>query len=289
MANCQARVVSCCPAILHLLFFFILSKQRERERERERERRERFKSNFWKGMTKTNVCCYVVPETQSSSSLIKQAQRVFLQVDAAVLHLHKHSSCMPVASSSKPSRTTLTQLPRPQYVMKLGYCQCCFLQSDEQKKGQMHGLWTTKSTTRTQRRYSCYSQFHAKEWFSDRSPVWRSLLCMKLTVTEKTSLCVCVVRFRMLSELLHIEHSFGKGGQIFFIWLIMNYMCLTQMSFFSHLPLFLSHFCYQTDYKKENPIEVWTMDVQLLRINFSFENKIHANFNIILSFPKLSG
>ena len=32
------------------------------------------------------------------------------------------------------------------------------------------------------------------------------------------------------------------------------------------------------------------MDVQLLRINFSFEKrKFHANFNIIQSFPEFSG
>ena len=67
--------------------------------------------------------------------LDQQAQGVFLQVDAAVLLLHKHSSsCMPVVSSNKPSRKTLPQMLRPQYAMKLGDCQCCFLQSDEQKR-----------------------------------------------------------------------------------------------------------------------------------------------------------
>ena len=145
-----------------------MSKQKKKERERS-------KSNFWKGMPKTNVCCNAVPETQPPLSSINQAQGLFLQVDAAVLHLHNHSSCMPVASSSKPSHITLPQLLRPQYAMKPGYCQCCFLQSDEQKKVQMCGLWTTKSTTRTQRRFSRYSKFHAKDRSSDRSPVWRSL------------------------------------------------------------------------------------------------------------------
>ena len=108
------------------LFFHIFQTKKKR--------RERSKSNFWKGMTKTNVCCNAVPETHPPLSSINQAQGVFLQVDAAVLHLHNHSSCMPVASSSKPSRITLPQLLRPQYAMKLGYCQCCFLQSDEQKR-----------------------------------------------------------------------------------------------------------------------------------------------------------
>ena len=151
-----------------LSFFFHIIQTKKK-------RRERSKSNFWKGMTKTNVCCNAVPETQPPLSSINQAQGIFLQVDAAVLHLHSHSSCMPVASSRKPSRITLPQLLRPQYAVKQGYCQCCFLQSDEQKKIQMRGLWTTKSTTRTQRRFSRYSKFHAKERSSDRSPVWRSL------------------------------------------------------------------------------------------------------------------
>ena len=63
-------------------FFFIWSKQKKR--------RERSKSNFWKGLIKTNVCCNAVPETQPPLSSINQAQGVFLQVDAAVLHLHNH-------------------------------------------------------------------------------------------------------------------------------------------------------------------------------------------------------
>ena len=46
----------------------------------------------------------------------------------------------------------------------------------------------------------------------------------------------------------------------------------TDVFFLSPFSLF-SYFCYQTDYKKENSIEVWTMDVHLLRINFSFEKK----------------
>ena len=69
----------------------------------------------------------------------------------------------------------------------------------------------------------------------------------------------------------------------------MNYMYLTRMSFFSPLSLFSLTFAIKHIIKKENPIEVWTMDVHLLRINFSFEKKKHANFNIILSFPEFSG
>ena len=132
---CQAQsslcVVSCCTAILlfvFLSFFFHIIQTKKKKRERS-------KSNFWRERNdQTNVCCNAVPETQPPLSSIYQAQGVFFQVDAAVLHLHNHSSCMPVASSSKPSRITFPQLLRPQYAMKLSYCQCCFLQSDEQKK-----------------------------------------------------------------------------------------------------------------------------------------------------------
>ena len=145
--------------LFYFLSFFFFSYIPKRKK-----RRKRSKTNFWKGMIKTNVCCNAVPDTQPPLSSINQAQGVFLQVDAAVLHLHNinHSSCMPVASSSKPSRKTLPQLLRPQYAMKLGYCQCCFLQSDEQKKVQMRGLWTTKSTTRTQRRFPVTLSFMQK-------------------------------------------------------------------------------------------------------------------------------
>ena len=171
MAKFAKLVLLAAVQLFYFLSFFFFSYIKSKQK----KRRDRSKSNFWKRMTKTNVCCNAVPETQPPLSSINQAQGVFLQVDAAVLHLHNHSSCMPVASSSKPSGVTLPQLFRPQYTMKLGYCQCCFLQLDEQKKVQMRGLWTTKSTTRTQRRFSCYSKFHAKERSSDRSPVWRSL------------------------------------------------------------------------------------------------------------------
>ena len=93
----------------------------------------------------------------------------------------------------------------------------------------------------------------------------------------------------MLWELVHVEHSFWKGEHTFLSDNYELHVSDTDVFFLSPFSLF-SYFCYQTDYKKENSSEVWTMNVQLLRINFSFEKKkIHANFNIILSFPELSG
>ena len=115
------------------LFYFCLSLFFFSYYPNEKKRRERSESNIWKGITKADVCCNVVPKTQPPSSSIKQAQGVFLQVDAAVLHLHNHSPCMPAVSSRKPRRITLPHLLRPQNATKLGGCQCCFLQSDEQK------------------------------------------------------------------------------------------------------------------------------------------------------------
>ena len=104
----------------------------------------------------------------------------------------------------------------------------------------MRGLWNTKSTTRTQWRFSCYSKFHAKKQSTDRPPVWRSFLCVKLRVLEKKRLCVCVVRFRMLCELVHIDRElFLERWTHIYIWLIMNYMYRTWMSFFSPLSLSL--------------------------------------------------
>ena len=85
----------------------------------------------------------------------------------------------------------------------------------------------------------------------------------------------------------------------------MNYMYLTRMSFFSPLSLFSLTFA-KKKIQSQSGLVLWmfrilnttqnwvvskafcSMDVQLLRINFSFEKKIHANFNII-SLPELSG
>ena len=73
-------------------------------------------------------------------------------------------------------------------------------------------------------------------------------------------LIVCVVCFRMLWELAHIEHSFWKGEQTFLSdWLWTACIWHGSLSPFS----IFSYFCFQTDYKKENSIEVWTMNVQL--------------------------
>ena len=152
-------MVSCCPAILFLSFFFFSCYPKEKKEEKGPKA-----IIICKGITKTNVCCNVVPKTQLSSSSIKQAQGVFLQVDAAVLHLHNHSPCMPAVSSSKPHRITLPQLLRPQYATKLGGCQCCFLQLDEQKRYKCVDYELQKAhATWTQRRFFCYSKIHAKE------------------------------------------------------------------------------------------------------------------------------
>ena len=94
-----------------------------------------------------------------------------------------------------------------------------------------------------------------------------------------------------------------------FVCLIINYIYLTRMSFSSPLSLFSLTFAIKQIIKKKiqsksglwmfkilNTTQNWvvsiafrSMAVQLLRIIFSFLKKIHANFNIILSFPELSG
>ena len=92
----------------------------------------------------------------------------------------------------------------------------------------------------------------------------------------------------MLWELVHIEQSLRKVNTHFYLIDYELHVSDMDVFFLSPSSLF-SYFCYQADNKKENSSEVWTLDVQLLRINFSFEKKIHANLNIILSFPELSG
>ena len=132
------------------LFYFCLSFFSFKNK---KKRRERSKSNFWKGMTKTNVCCNAVPETQPPSS-IDQAQGPGYSCKLMLLFCTFtiiHPACL---LPPPASRITLPQLLRPQYAMKLGYCQCCFLQSDEQKKCKNAWIMNYKSTTRTQRRVS---------------------------------------------------------------------------------------------------------------------------------------
>ena len=158
---------------------FSFSYYPNKERERERERRERFKSNFWKGMTK--------PMHVVMLSLKLNQRRPWS-------NRHKGYSCklmLPFCTFTSIHLACLLPLPANQVaqrslncsgpnmwwnLMKLGYFQCCFLQSDEQKKGQMHGLWTTKSTTRTQRRFSWRfvqkSGLYTGHLSEDRSFAW---------------------------------------------------------------------------------------------------------------------
>ena len=73
---------------------------------------------------------------------------------------------------------------------------------------------------------------------------------------------------------------FGKVNTHFYLIDYELHVSDTDVFFLSPFSLF-SYFCYQTYYKKENSIEVWTiiytMDVQLLRINFSFEKKMQIS------------
>ena len=132
-----------------------------------------------------------------------------------------------VAFSSKPRHIPLPQFLRPQHAMKPGYCQCCFLQSDGQKKKYE---WVDYGLQKAPHGHKdvfpvtlLVSTSQAKERSSDRSPVWRSLFCLNLCfkVLEKTSLCLYGA-FSMLCELVHkkLKDSFWKGGHTFiFNWL----------------------------------------------------------------------
>ena len=77
---------------------------------------------------------------------------------------------------------------------------------------------------------------------------------------------------------------FGKVNTHFYLINYELHVSDTDVFFLSPFSLF-SYFCYQTDYKKENSSEVWIMDVQLLRINFSFEKKNPCKFQHYSELP----
>ena len=179
-------------------FFFMLSKHK---RERSEGRKES-KSNFSKGMTETNL--YVVMFSLKHNHHRPQSKRhkeYFCKlIDAVVLRLHKHSSCRPVRCllQQTKSHTTpsISQAPIRDEARLLPVLLPTIKWT---KQVQMSWLWTTctKSTTRTHSGFSCYSKSQAKERSSVRSPVWRSLFCLKLCfrVIEKKNAFVPLCGF----------------------------------------------------------------------------------------------
>ena len=192
-----------------------------------------------------------------------------------ILHLHKHSSCRPVRCLLQQTKSHTTPSISQAPIRDEARLLPVLLPTIRSTKVQMGWFWTTKSITRTQRRFSCYSKSQAKERSSDRPPAWRLLFCLKLCfrVIEKTFLCLCGA-FSMLCELVHIEHSFWKGGHTCIfdcLWTTCTWYRHLFLSPFSlSLSLSLSLFSCQTDYKKKLK---WSsaMDVQWLRIIFLFK------------------
>ena len=119
-----------------------------------------------------------------------------------------------VAFSSKPSRIPLLQSLRPQYAMKPGYCLCCFLQSDGQKSSNWLIMNYKKHHTDTQGFFLLLPKSQAKERFSDRSPVRRSLFCLTLLfqskLREKKHLCASVGLLESSVNLFPSSTLFGK-------------------------------------------------------------------------------
>ena len=93
---------------------------------------------------------------------------------------------------------------------------------------------------------------------------------MKLRVIGKNVFVSVLCVLECSGNLFTSSTLFGKVNTHFYLIDYKLHASDTDVFFLSPFSLF-SYFCYQTDYKKENSIEVWTMDVQLLRINFSFE------------------
>ena len=85
-------------------------------------------------------------------------------------------------------------------------------------------------------------------------------------------------------NLFTLSTLFGKVNKQFYL---IDYELHVSDTMPFSLPFlsFLLKFCYQTDYKKEYSSEVWTMDVQLLRINFSFEKKNPCKFQHYSELP----
>ena len=115
-----------------------------------------------------------------------------------------------------------------------------------------------------------YSHCPKEKAFTLASISYLAVLVIKYILAKKKK------RKKMLCWLVHIKHSFWKGGHTFLSdWLWTTciwYGCLFFSPPFSFFLLFLLSNKLQNK-KKENSIEVWTMDVQLLRIKFSFEKK----------------
>ena len=175
---------------------------------------------------------------------------------------------MPVAFSSKPCRIPLPQLLTctPRYVMKLGCCQCCFLQSDEKKKRYKCADYEIQKAPHRHKdvfpvtlSFMQKSDLQTGHLSEDRSFAWNLEYWKKNVFVSVWCVLECCVNLFTLRTL------FGKVDT--HLYLIDYELHVLDMNVFFSLP-FLSHFCYQTDYKKENSIEVWTIDVYTTENNF---------------------
>ena len=106
---CQARVVSCCPAILLFVFLFFHIIQTKKRR------RERSKSNFWKGMIKTNVCCICCPGNSTAVVLDQSGSRGILAswccCSAPSQSFILHACCL-LQQSKSHNTPSIAQAPR---------------------------------------------------------------------------------------------------------------------------------------------------------------------------------
>ena len=203
---CQTRVVSCCSDILLLSFFsFFMFIQTQKEREE-----KSLKAIFKRNDRNLFVCGNVFTETQSSLSSIKEAQGVFLQIDRCYRSAPPQAFVLQACTLPSPANQVayhFFNLSGPN-TMKPGYCQCCFLQSDEQIKYKLVDYERQKAPHRI---YFCYSLSLKQKSDLQRGHLSedRSFGGLKLCfrVIEKTSLCLCGA-FSLLCELVHIEHSF---------------------------------------------------------------------------------
>ena len=148
------------------------------------------------------------------------------------------------------------------------------------KKGQIGWLWTTKSATRTQRRFSCHSKSQAKEWSSDRSPVWRSQFCLKLwfKVMEKR-LCASLGLLACSVNLFTLSTLFGRVDT--HLYSIVYELNVSDRDIFFLTPSSLSLFSCQTDYKKfEMKCGLWMFFFCLKYSNFQHYSELSWGFSV---------
>ena len=110
---------------------------------------------------------------------------------------------------------------------------------------------------------------------------------MKLKVIEKNVFVSVWCVLECSGNVFTSSTLFGKVNSHFYLIEYELHVSDTDVFFLSSFSLF-SSFCYQRDYKKKIQSKSGLWMINYCEYIFRLK-KIHANFNIIVSFPELSG